>query len=265
MSPLEGKRHLVNLISTPASILASLLSRYARLGSEPELVLTRVCGPIRHVRAGACVDAAEGPAGLFLVLSGWLSEERSLADGRRQILRLCVPGEAAGHCGLRTRGRSCLVALTDAAVVDISGLRALIGGSPPPELSAAWWGLCEARDEEALRHIVRLGRMTALERTAHVILELFERLSKTELVRGRVMPVPLTQEQLSHYLGISVVHVNRILQQLRRDRLIEIRHRLITVLDIPGLAALCGYPTARASASRAGAPAAGSGCENAAE
>jgi hypothetical protein len=107
--------------------------------------------------------------------------------------------------------------------------------------------------------------MTALERTAHVILELFERLSLTDLVRGRAMPVPVTQEQLSHYVGLSVVHVNRTLQQLRRDGMIAIRHRLITVLDIPALAGLCGYPLARPAAVSAPEGGPGASRANAAE
>jgi CRP-like cAMP-binding protein len=82
-----------------------------------------------------------------------------------------------------------------------------------------------ASEQEArlLDSLVRLGRQTAYERVAHLLLELHRRLSVVGLAYDQRFSMPLTQEVLSDALGLSVVHVNRILQQLRREHLIELR------------------------------------------
>lgn len=230
---------------TPAAALMALLRRYEPLRDDLEPELAAICGPARTFSAAGCIHQAGDFSPMLIVLSGWVAEERSLADGRRQIVRLHLPGDLTGHCGAQSTARSDLVALTEAQVADCSGLRSLIAGKHvmSPVVSALRH-LTEAGEEAALRHVVRLGRMTARERTAHVLLELYERLTRVDLVHGRAMPMPLTQEQTADYLGLSVVHVNRTLQQLRRDRLIETHHRSVTVLDMRQLAGVCGYPLA---------------------
>ncbi len=72
--------------------------------------------------------------------------------------------------------------------------------------------------------VVRLGRQAAGERFAHLMLELHERLERVGLAENGRFTMPLTQEALADVLGFSVVHVNRTIQQLRRDRLLDIRN-----------------------------------------
>jgi CRP-like cAMP-binding protein len=69
-------------------------------------------------------------------------------------------------------------------------------------------------------HIVRLGRLTAYERVAHLVLDIRDRLALVGLAAPDSFPPPLTQETLADVLGLSSVHVNRMLQQLRRDGLV---------------------------------------------
>ena len=80
----------------------------------------------------------------------------------------------------------------------------------------------EVDEERALRQIMRLGCMTALERVADLLCELHERLETTGQVDGSRFPFPLTQETLADVTGLSVVHVNRTLQELRRRGLVTI-------------------------------------------
>ena len=91
-------------------------------------------------------------------------------------------------------------------------------------------GLAEAvammsyADEINLRdQIVRLGRQTAYERLVHLVLEFHSRLQAIDMVDGNTFSLPLTQEILADALGLSVVHINRTLQQVRRDRLLDMR------------------------------------------
>ena len=86
--------------------------------------------------------------------------------------------------------------------------------------------------------IVRLGRMNGLERMAHLLLELRRRLSRVGLANGQSFPMPLRQEALADALGMSTVHVNRTMQQLRHKKLISCSGREVTVLDRGRLIAL---------------------------
>jgi hypothetical protein len=92
-----------------------------------------------------------------------------------------------------------------------------------------------------LDQIVRLGRLTALERMAHLLLELYSRLNRVGLTMGRRFSAPITQETLANALGLSVVHINRTLQQLRRERLIEMRAGFVELLQIDTLRSISSY------------------------
>jgi CRP-like cAMP-binding protein len=78
---------------------------------------------------------------------------------------------------------------------------------------------------------VRLGRQTAYERMAHLLLELHARLTEIGEARGDSFNLPVKQEVLADALGLSLVHVNRTLQQMRRDRLVDMRGAQMTFLD----------------------------------
>jgi CRP-like cAMP-binding protein len=115
------------------------------------------------------------------------------------------------------------------------------GPATSPGLAKAV-GLCESTEEaRLLDHVVRLGRHTAYERVAHLLLELRERLAAAGLGDDRRFPLPVTQEVLADALGLSVVHINRILQQLRRERLIETRAGQAVLLDPELLVQVADY------------------------
>jgi CRP-like cAMP-binding protein len=92
--------------------------------------------------------------------------------------------------------------------------------------------------------VVRLGRRSALERLAHLIMEVHERLQRTGLADRATLPWPLTQEAMADVLGLSIVHVNRTLQQLRREGLITLRAGRAVIPDVERLAALAGWEAA---------------------
>jgi CRP-like cAMP-binding protein len=185
------------------------------------------------------------------ILSGWACRQRLLPDGRRQIFSILIPGDAVGFCSDPSPISSAsAVALTKVALATVEPLSG--GGSTssaPPVLGASDpWGFAEhmrlsACLEEGLLldHIVRLGRQTAYERTAHLLLELHWRLALIGRADGRSFSMPLTQEVLADFLGLSIVHVNRTLQQLRRERLIEISGSNVTLVDVAQLKVLSDY------------------------
>lgn len=167
------------------------------------------------------------------ILSGWACRMRELADGRRQIMGLLLPGDAIGLC-LRAHP------LAQSTVITHSPVRTV----EAPEIPVAWrdrtrvpglalaLDLAAAEDEHfMLCHAMRLGRQTAYERTANLFMELDYRLSGRGLSHSGRFPFPLTQETLADAVGLSVVHVNRTLQQMRREGRIELSHGRLAILD----------------------------------
>jgi len=198
----------------------------------------------RWYEAGAVIEeqGAEQPR-LRVVVNGWIGCSRSLADGRRQILHIGVPGDFCGLPSLHPQPSCCsTVALTRARVADLGPLAdTLRRGDPQSRRLAAHVRDTAARDFAALtEHLVRLGRRSAVQRTAEVMLDLYRRLSRAGLAQGSTMPFPLTQEVLADYLGLSLVHTNRTLQQLRGRGLIDYRAGRLTFRDPAGMALLCG-------------------------
>lgn len=161
-----------------------------------------------------------------VLLSGWACRCRVLSDGRRQIFTFVLPGDAIGLCRRdEPVALSTTISLTKTLTADASPLAEAVyeHGADYPGLAAAV-SIAGTLDEASLLdHIVRLGRQTAYERMAHLLLELRWRLGAVGLGSDRKFPLPLTQEVLADALGLSIVHVNRTLQQLRREGLLEMR------------------------------------------
>jgi CRP-like cAMP-binding protein len=182
----------------------------------------------------------KAPAGSFLVASGFVGEARVLGDGRRQITAVCLPGDLVGAGA--TPAYCAAVALSRAQTVDAAPvIRALTDASPRFDALRAAWEAA-GRDDQArlVDHIVRLGRLSAYERTAHFLLELHERLLVVGLAEPDRFHMPLTQEVLADILGLSIVHVNRTLQQLRREALITYRSGQLVLVDPLRLAMVAG-------------------------
>lgn len=182
-----------------------------------------------------------------IVLTGWAARMRWLSDGRRQIIGFVLPGDGIGlNLAARPLGRAATIALTTLTTADAGPVvKALQHPEAAPGLAEAV-RLAASMDEALLLdQVVRLGRQTACERIAHLLLELRDRLADVGLVHGGAFPLPLTQEVIADATGLSVVHVNRILQQLRRDKLLDLRAGHATLLDISRLRTLADYQRPR--------------------
>ena len=167
-----------------------------------------------------------------VVVSGWVGRLRLFADGRRQIVSTMMAGELVGpHANPFIS--STAVALTDASVADLAPLSDALERQPHsyPRLrqGLVLAGLLE--EVQMAEQIVQLGCRTAFERFAHWLLDVQQRLALAGQCDGDSFQMPLTQELLSDILGMSIVHVNRIVKQLRGQRLIELRNGVITILE----------------------------------
>lgn len=204
----------------------------------------------REPGAPLLAGASGGPR---VILSGWAGEELLLPDGRRQICRILIPGDVVGLPRSRARSACAITALTPVSLADAAGVFGP-GFEEDPTLRSAAAAIREEEEAALLNHLLRLGRLSALQRTAHLFLELHERLSAAGLTQGLRSPMPLTQEILADVLGLSVVHVNRTLQTLKRDRLVSSRRGSLELIQPDALEDLACL---RIGAERAGrAPAA---------
>jgi CRP-like cAMP-binding protein len=99
-----------------------------------------------------------------------------------------------------------------------------------------------SRDEATtVDHLASIGRRSAIERTAHFFLELDARLQLVGLGEGTEFACPLTQHDMADVLGLSAIHVNRVLRSLRDNKLLTIQDQVVTIHDRAALKALAGY------------------------
>lgn len=218
--------------------LLRVLARYTELDEDDRAALMQLdTGPL--CTAGGRTDLArEGdhPTHIRLLVSGWACRYKDLADGRRQIVGFFLPGD---FCDLNiyftTRMDHSIGALTAARYYEIAPqqfhavieqrphlLRALLGR----EISAA------AIQREWL---LSLGRRSPRERIAHLFVELFYRLDAVGLAHQNAYDLPVTQTHLAEANGLSLVHVNRTIQDLRREELVTLTDRRLTILDLDRL------------------------------
>jgi CRP-like cAMP-binding protein len=190
------------------------------------------------VSAGQPVPQAHDAAPLRTLASGWAYAYRLLKDGRRQIVEFLLPGDPINLpavCGVRD-GPSV------ASLTDLVLLAHPKGERPGREWSPA----TSARFDALTEHVVSLGRRNAYERTAVLLLQLWQRLQHAGEAEGPCFHLPLRQEHLADHLGLSVVHVSRTLSQLRRDGLASVSRGRVVLHDPEALAELAEYRPRRA-------------------
>ncbi len=222
-------------ITRSPNVVTLQMGHLARLSLRETQILQDLPQLARHYPAHTelCVEGlVQSPR---LLLSGWACYQRTLRDGRRQIVRLIVPGDAIGslvHPSIPHK--TAVLALTQVVVADAQPLLNATDEAGGPLLGFTESIAATAHLEEASLYdqIVRLGRQTAYERLVHLFVESHDRLKPVGLVESGGFLVPLTQEILADALGLSCVHLNRTLQQVRRDRLLEFRGGRVTLLHV---------------------------------
>ncbi|MFW2850742.1 Crp/Fnr family transcriptional regulator [Sphingomonas sp. TX0543] len=193
-------------------------------------------------RLPACADlgkfAAEGSARekRLAILEGSAARVRVLANGRRQLIRLYVPGEMVVDVG-DDSGDS-LRAITPVSVCVMPDPATLEARS---ELALAYERARRLDDLYIFAQVVRLGSLDAADRLGHLLLELRERYYSAGLTNGDGMPLPLTQTDLGDLLGLTSVHVNRMLRSLRTDGFLTQRKGWIALQNDAKLAKRVGF------------------------
>lgn len=211
--------------------------------AEDAALLTAVCGnarifPPRHdlIREG------DKPGPLFVMLEGWACRYKLLPGGGRQITAFLMPGDFCDmHLAVLNQMDHSIATLTEARVALVSRpeLARLID-TRPNIVRAFWWA--QLVDEGILRAwIVSMGRRTSIERIAHLMCELYIRARTVGAAAGDRVELPLTQIVLGDALGLTPVHVNRVLARLRASGVMEFSAGVLTIADPAKLANLAGF------------------------
>ncbi len=221
------------------------LERYGAIGAEEKSALAAAVSHTRTVhrdedivRDGAC------PTECAVMLEGLACRYKLLSEGRRQIIAFNLPGEACDLQALWMEMDHSVGALTTVKMAMIPHARLREVMHRHPGAGAALWRLNLA-DASVLREwIVGLGRRTAYGRVAHLVCELRTKLLALGLPAEMGFDLPLTQADVGDAVGLSIVHVNRVLQRLRAKGLVNLRGGRLTVQDWNGLLAAAEFDPA---------------------
>lgn len=213
--------------------------------SEAEIAVLRALHEPRRkfARHREIIVAGRRYDHLFLLCSGVVSRYKVLQDGKRQVLNLGLPGDLIGlpSCLFDVAVNS-VSALTDVELtpVPFAKLFELFAAFPRIAAVVFWVSACEAAVYG--EHLVNLGRRSAYERLAHLILELLVRLRAAELGgRDDSYTLPLTQELMADVLGLSGPHLNRMIRDLRQEGLATIDGQRVVIHDLASLSTLAGF------------------------
>jgi CRP-like cAMP-binding protein len=220
------------------SSLIRKLEHFVRLSQNDRAILDRAASE-RVRKFGPRVDIArEGdrPKDVHLILSGWACRYKQLEDGRRQVVSFFLPGDLCdlNIFILREMDHS-IGTITQVSIADLSReFFDEMSAGHPRIVTAFWW---ESLVNAAVQRewTMNLGQRTALERMAHLLCEIFFRLRIAGLTREDSCDFPLTQADLADATGLSKVHVNRTLQELRSTGLIVLKGKLLVVPSLERL------------------------------
>ncbi|KAB1080595.1 Crp/Fnr family transcriptional regulator [Methylobacterium soli] len=223
--------------------LTRKLESFEELTNEDRGALNALTLKVRQVRARTdLIHEGDAPDTVHLILDGYACRYKVLADGQRQIMAYLVPGD---FCDLNVfildQMDHSIGTITACQAVDIprQAIEA-ITADHPRVTRALWW--CALVDEAVLREwLVNLGSRPANHRIAHLLCELLLRLEAVGRVTSNSYDFPFTQSDIADTMGLSNVHVNRTIRELRELGLVALKHRTVTILDVERLKAYCGF------------------------
>ena len=195
--------------------------------------------PRRYRKGELLVRAGESSDTVFRLESGWAARYRELPDGKRQIILVHLPGELMGIKSMLLERQpdtiECLTPIT-ARTIEQHRLFDLITQDS---------GVCarvmfQLAENERQTHnwLTALGRGMADQRIATLLLDLHGRLHRTGLANGGAFDIPMTQEQIADHLGLTLVHVNRVLRRLSKSGIVTVVHGIVQVEEMAQLSRL---------------------------
>ena len=233
-------------IGRPYRTLLLKLDRLVGLSAEEmtsisnlPLMVRNLSGHEQHIFPGTV------SADCCLVLDGYLYEHQPVVGHGRQIMHLHVPGDIVGlHAAYLGLQNNCVASLGPAVVAFFPSrsLSELLGAFP--RLQSALWKLILLEGAMLRERIVSTSRRDAVSRVAHLICELVRRLQAVGLASNYSISIPWTQADVADLTGISTVHANRVVRELRRLGVVEWETKRVRIHDWETLMRIAGFSDA---------------------
>lgn len=237
----------MNMVLTPASTqispFARKLSSFMNLSPIESTEISEFHRRRRGFAVGVdMIHQGQTNQSAYVLASGWACSYKILHDGTRQIVDFQIPGDFMGL-------RSVLFRVADHNVEPITPLQAsevkrrdlLDAFARSPRLSTAVLWAASRDEAMVVEHLVNLGRRSAAQRMGHFLLELATRLQLVGMATRAGFACPLSQYLLADALGLSAVHVNRVLRELREEGLMTFQKGRVVFDDYDGLVEFCSF------------------------
>ncbi len=228
-----------NGIFIVSELLIRKLESLGTVGSAERRAILSLPEKTRSIGPRVDVDTAfndnEG-AGIHWIESGFACRYKFLTDGRRQILCFLLPGDVLNlRHFISGRPQRPVASISALQLKAVSSKKLLAILERYPSLARVLWLSTLTEESIGQEWLVSMGLRTAIERMAHLLCELRVRLDAVGLVSDGGFDLPLTQGELAEALGLSAVHVNRTLQQLRREGHVAVQNGRVTILDFESM------------------------------
>lgn len=225
------------------SSFARRLERLAKFSEQELACINELEASSAYFERGSEIfSEGEMSRSAYIVQRGWGCSFKLSLNGERQIIAIILPGDCVDlRCTLRQTNNYTFLAVTDLTVARVPAGRIEQILNKLPHLGVAMLLATAQSDEMIVDHLMSLGRRTAIERLAHLFLELIDRLSIVGLATETTFDCPLTQYDLADTLGLSAIHVNRMLRELRERKMMSFTDHKVELLDVGKLQELTGY------------------------
>lgn len=210
--------------------------------TEVAALTTATAHPQRHGAREDLIREGDRPGPVFVMLDGWACRYKILPNGTRQVLAYLIPGDA---CDLNIG----LLAEMDHSIMTISpSIVATVSRGDMDAMMDRHRGIAKAMyigqlvDEGTMRAwITSMGRRASVERVAHLMCELYLRARSIGLADETQLRLPLSQAMLADSLGMTTVHLNRVLRKLRERGVMQIQRGGLTITDPAQLVQVAGF------------------------
>jgi CRP-like cAMP-binding protein len=219
------------------------LCGFGRLSAKDLAALTSATGKERTVAAKHdLIREGDRPGPVFVMLDGWACRYKILPNGLRQILGYLMPGDSCDlHIGLLAEMDHSIQTITPAtyATVERIEMDKLLEKHPAVAKSIY---IAQLVDEGTMRAwITSMGRRASIERVAHLMCELYLRARNIGLITEPTFALPLSQLMLADSLGMTPVHLNRVLKELRLCKAMTLKRSSLELTDVPMLIQIAGF------------------------
>jgi len=215
---------------------------YVGLNDDDAALIKTLGFTSKRYQAGAVIfSQGDNNDRIYVVESGWGCLSHELPGGQRQILDFALTGDVVLPQSHGSGSVETFVAQTDLSLLVASSKTLTAAAMKSPHLFSFIVGSLVRNGAIIAQHLANVGRRSALERTAHLLLELTVRLQRVGAVDRSGFDCPLTQYDLADALGLTPIHVNRMLRELRERKFLEFRQGHVRFLDSPGLTKFAGF------------------------